>query len=94
VPFVSIKHPSFHQVIKAYSGTPSIRCGDTVKNYVMKQADSSYKDLRAKFEANCSTISLTWDRWTSPVQNIPILAVIRHWISPNFELQAVILKFL
>jgi hypothetical protein len=67
VPFVSIKHPSFHQVIEAYSGTPSIRCGDTVKNYVMKQADSSYKDLRAELKANCSTISLTWDGWTSPV---------------------------
>jgi hypothetical protein len=27
------------------------------------------------------------------VQNIPILAVIGHWISPNFELQAAILEF-
>ena len=86
VPFVSIEHPSFHQVIKAHSGTPSVRCGDTVKNHVMKQAEASYNDLRAELEANCSTISLTWDGWTSPVRNIPILAVIGHWISPNFEL--------
>ena len=78
VPFVSIEHPSFRQVIEAHGGTPSIRCADTVKNYVMKQADSSYKDLQAELEANCSTISLTWDGWTSPVRNIPILAVIRH----------------
>jgi hypothetical protein len=27
------------------------------------------------------------------VRNIPILAVIRHWISPDFELQAAILEF-
>jgi hypothetical protein len=93
VPFVSIEHPSFHQVIEAHSGTPSVRCGDTVKNHIMKQADSSYKDLRAELEANCSTISLTWDGWTSPVRNIPILAIIGHWISPNFELQAAILEF-
>ena len=62
VPFVSVEHLSFHQVIEAHGGTPSIRCSDTVKNHTMKQANESYLDLQAELESNCSTISLTWDR--------------------------------
>jgi hypothetical protein len=59
LPFVSVEHPSFYQVIEAHGGTPSIRCGDTVKNYVMKKADESYTNLQTELELNCSTIALT-----------------------------------
>jgi len=59
--FVSVEHPSFHQVIEAHGGTPSIRCDDTVKNHVIKKADSSYTNLRTEPELNCFIIALTWD---------------------------------
>jgi hypothetical protein len=59
VPFNSIKHLSFHRMIEAHSGTVSIRCANTVKNHVVKEANTSLTNLRAELEANCLTISLT-----------------------------------
>lgn len=49
--------------------------------------------MLSKWLANtCSSIALSFDAWTSS-QGIPILGVIGHWLTPQFEEREALLEF-
>jgi hypothetical protein len=45
-----------------------------------------------ELEVNCVSISFTLDLWTSP-NRTPILAIIGHWYTPDFEEREEVLEF-
>ena len=45
-----------------------------------------------ELEVNCVSISFTLDLWTSP-NRTPILAIIGHWYTPDFEEKEEVLEF-
>src|SRR3981189_221590 len=49
----------------------------------MTSFERSLSELKARLVATCSIVALTFDGWTSD-NNLPIFAVIGHWISTDY----------
>jgi hypothetical protein len=74
-PFTSVEQESFQQMFVAHGNRCVIRTANVVKDRIMAQYNTYIERLRAELESTCSTVSLTWDGWTSPNQ-VPVFAVI------------------
>jgi hypothetical protein len=79
--FDAVEHPNFQVMFKAHGCKCAILCADT-----------SLEALKAELELNCSTISLSFDGWTTK-SNIAILAIISYWIGPDFIYQKAVIEF-
>ena len=79
-------------MFKAHGCKCAVRCANTVHDRIMKQAIHALEALKAELELNCSTISLSFDGWTTK-SNIAILAIIGYWIGPDFIYRKAIVEF-
>jgi hypothetical protein len=79
-------------MFEAHGCKCAIRSADTIHDRIMENAIHCLEALKAELESNCSTISLSFDGWTTK-SNIPILAIIGHWIGPDFIYRKAIIKF-
>jgi hypothetical protein len=79
-PFSSIERPSFQRMFEAHSTKCAIRNADTIHNRVIERYTTSVAALKAQLEWDCSSIALSFDGWTTRSTNIPISAIIGHWI--------------
>lgn len=70
----------------------STRGSQTIKNCIIEQVDKAYASLKAELNTTCLTITLLLNRWTSKNHYL-ILAIIRYWITPDFEYFKAMLKF-
>jgi hAT family C-terminal dimerisation region len=64
----------------------------SLRNDVYDDFFSRRDRLIHELEVNCVSISFTLDLWTSP-NRTPILAVIGHWYTPDFEEKEEVLEF-
>ena len=79
-------------MFNAYSTKCSIRNANTIYNYIIEQCANSFIALKHQLEWDCLTIALSFDGWTTKA-NIPIFAIISHWIKIDWVVQKAILKF-
>ena len=67
-------------MFEAHSTKCAIRNADTIHDRVIERYTTSVAALKAQLEWDCSSIALSFDGWTTRGTNIPIFAIIRHWI--------------
>lgn len=91
VSFSSVGRASFQQMSAAHGNKLAIRNADTIYDRVMDQFEKSFLALKAELQSNCSTISLSFDNWTTK-SNLLIFAVIGHWIGLDWIYQKTVLE--
>jgi hypothetical protein len=69
-----------------------IKSGDTIRARLHTQLIDCRQDLINELKVNCDTISLSFDGWTSK-NNLPIFAIIGHWITPEYRYRDQVLEF-
>jgi hypothetical protein len=67
-------------MFKAYSTKRAIYNVDTIHNCVIERYTTSVAALKAQLKWDCSSIALSFNGWTTCGTNIPIFAIIGHWI--------------
>jgi hypothetical protein len=83
-PFTVVKHPAFKAIFQAVKADLPIKSADTLYNRVEKKFVHGRDHLKQGLGANCRTIALSLDVWTSEHQ-LAIPGVIGHWITPKFD---------
>lgn len=68
-----------------------LKTRDVVRTCIISRLDNQILSLKEELEL-ASSISLSLDAWTSP-NHIPVFAVIRHWITPNYVKREALFKF-
>lgn len=58
----------------------------------MEDFDLQRAELKEELSATCKTIALSLDVWTSQ-NHLPILGVIGHWLTEEFEYREKALEF-
>jgi hypothetical protein len=91
-PFTVVEQPSFQTVFEAANVKLPIKCADTLYNRIKDGFSKSRSMLKQDLVQSCDSIALSLDAWTSENQ-LPILGIIGHWITPNFEKREVVLDF-
>jgi hypothetical protein len=79
-------------MMEAHGNKPAIRNADTLHDCIITQSTASLEILKEELRIDCSTISLSFDGWTSE-NHIPIFAVIGHWIGRDWMLNKAVLEF-
>jgi hypothetical protein len=91
-PFTVVEHPAFKAIFQAVKADLPIKSADTLYNRVGKKFVHGRDHLKQELGANCRTIALSLDVWTSEHQ-LAILGVIGHWITPGFDRREELLEF-
>ena len=91
-PFTVVENPSFQAVFEAADVRLPIKSADTLYNRIRDAFSQSRIKRKQDLAQSCSSIALSLDAWTSENQ-LPILGVIGHWITPDFEKRDVLLDF-
>jgi hypothetical protein len=63
-----------------------------MKRRIVSEFELERVILKSALKSECETIALSLDAWTSANQ-LPFLAIIGHWVTPNFEYKERILEF-
>jgi hypothetical protein len=79
-------------MFEAHGCKCDIQSVNSIHNRVMENAIHCLEVLKAEPELNCSTISLSFDGWTTK-SNVPIFTIIRHWIGLDFIYQKAVIEF-
>ena len=93
-PFSGVNEDSFQKMFLAHgvSGGCVYKDPITLRNHIMEEFKLRQDQLRTELQDNCISISLTLDMWTSP-NNIPVLGIIGHWYTKDFEEREEVLDF-
>jgi hypothetical protein len=91
-PFSVIESESFLQMFTSYNIEPLIKSRETIKRRIINQFGEARLALINKLNISCSTLSLSFDCWTSR-NEVPIFAVIAYWITPEFKLEEQVIEF-
>jgi hypothetical protein len=91
--FSSIESPFFQQMISDIPGIslPFI-LQNTLTSRIAAEFELDRQKLIQELAISCQTIALLLDRWTSN-NNVPILAVIGHWLTEDFVYKEALLEF-
>ena len=92
-PFIVVEHPAFKAIFQAVKADLPIKSADTLYNRVENKFVHGRDHLKQELGANCQTIALSLDVWTSEHQ-LAILGVIGHWITPAFDKREELLEFI
>lgn len=91
-PFTAIEEPEFKNMIRVAGSTLPILSADTLRRRLLVDFEASRNDIILDLKSTCTTISLSLDAWTS-TNNLAILGVIGHWITPDFKYREYVLEF-
>ena len=92
-PFTVVEHPAFKAIFQAVKADLPIKSADTLYNRVENKFVHGRDHLKQELGANCQTIALSLDVWTSEHQ-LAILGVIGHWITPAFDKREELLELI
>ncbi|EED11685.1 conserved hypothetical protein [Talaromyces stipitatus ATCC 10500] len=91
-PFTVVEHPTWKELLKSLNANCPIKTADTLRNRVQSEYSSWRNRLKQDLADTCRSISLSLDIWTSDNQ-ISFLAVVGHWLTPEFKLREDLLEF-
>lgn len=91
-PFTVVEHPAFRALIEATGTTLPIKTADTLFNRIKEEFHSGRAYVKNELARSSRTLALSLDVWTSENQ-IAIMGIIGHWISPDFEKREELLEF-
>ena len=87
-----VEHPAFRALIEATGTTLPIKTADTLFNRIKEEFHSGRAYVKNELARSSRTLALSLDVWTSENQ-IAIMGIIGHWISPDFEKREELLEF-
>ena len=91
-PFTAVEEPTFQDMLGSDSGC-QLKSATTLKRRIMHEFQLERAMLISALEIGCRTIALSLDAWTSANQ-LPFLAIIRHWVTQDFKYEERILEFI
>jgi hypothetical protein len=91
-PFTVVEHPAFRAIFAAAEADMPIKTADTLHNRIKDKFCRGRSHLKQELATTCHSIALSLDVWTSENQ-LAILGVIGHWITPDFEKREELLEF-
>lgn len=91
-PFTVVEHPAFRALIEATGVKLPIRTADTLFNRIKDEFHLDRACVKEKLAISSRTLALSLDVWTSENQ-IAIMGIMGHWISPEFEKREELLEF-
>ena len=91
--FTTVESPEFQQIFNDLPG-PSLPFTSrmTLKRRLEKEFEAQQSELKVELFSTCKTLALSLDVWTSQ-NHLPILGVIGHWLTENFEYREKTLEF-
>ena len=93
LPFRIVEDQAFRKVFEDASMLePPFANGRHLKKNIQEDFITTREALKGELKESCSSISLSVDVWTSPNQ-LSILGVVGHWLTPNFEYKEKLLEF-
>lgn len=92
VPFSIVESPAFVSMIKSSGMSIPFKSHNTIARRIIANFDVQRENLRLDLHETCQTISLSLDAWSSQ-NGKPILAIIGHWITPEFSYREKVLEF-
>jgi hypothetical protein len=92
-PFTVVEHPTWTELLKSLNASSPIKTADTLRNRVQSEYSTWRDRLKQDLADTCQSISLSLDIWTSENQ-ISFLAVVGHWLTPDFKLREDLLEFI
>ncbi|KAK9366127.1 ribonuclease H-like domain-containing protein [Lipomyces kononenkoae] len=91
--FTTIEAPAFKQIFCDIPGiTLPLSSRHTVRQRLVEDFTKQRLQLREELGSTCKTIALSLDIWTSK-NHIPILGIIGHWLTEDFEYRERVLEF-
>lgn len=91
-PFTVVEHPAFRALIEATGASLPIKTADTLFNRIKEEFHSSRASVKEELARSSRTLALSLDVWTSENQ-IAIMGILGHWITPDFEKRDELLEF-
>ncbi|KAJ9480587.1 hypothetical protein PENNAL_c0164G05839 [Penicillium nalgiovense] len=91
-PFTVVEHPAFRALFAATGATLPIKTADTLFNRIKEDFRKNRNRVKQELARSSRTLALSLDVWTSENQ-IAIMGIIGHWISPEFEKREELLEF-
>ena len=92
-PFTVIESPAFQQLLKDIPGVSlPFTSRHTLRERLLGDFNLQRVMLKNELATTCQTIALSLDVWTSK-NHIPILGVIGHWLTEEFEYREKVLEF-
>ena len=85
--FTTIKQDSFQQIFSDISGiNPPFGSAHTLKQKIEDEFNIYCSQLKECLDTICTTIALSLDAWSSQ-NHVSILAIVGHWLTPDFKYQ-------
>lgn len=91
-PFTVVEHPAFRALIEATGASLPIKSADTLFNRIKEEFHSSRAYVKEELARSSRPLALSLDVWTSENQ-IAIMGILGHWITPDFEKRDELLEF-
>lgn len=91
-PFTVVEQPTFKALFDAAGLSLPIRSADTLRNLIQADFVEKRSNLQRDLAVSCSTVALSLDLWASEHEK-PIVGIIGHWITPDFEKREELLEF-
>ncbi|KAJ5981346.1 hypothetical protein N7522_013767 [Penicillium canescens] len=91
-PFTVVEHPAFRALFEATGAILPIKTADTLFNRIKEEFRKNRTCVKEELASSSRTLALSLDVWTSENQ-IAIMGIIGHWISPEFEKREELLEF-
>jgi len=92
-PFSIVEDDAFQEMFLAHGTQCVYKNRVTLRNHIYDDFLDRRAKLKYELDINCISISFTLDMWTSPNRK-PILAIIGHWMTPEFEEREEVLEFI
>ena len=93
LPFRIVEDQAFRKIFEdAPMLEPPFANRKQLKKNIQDDFITTREALKGELKETCSSISLSVDVWTSPNQ-LSILGVVGHWLTPNFEYKEKLLEF-
>jgi hypothetical protein len=91
-PFTVVEHPAFRALFEATGAILPIKTADTLFNRIKEDFCKNMNCMKQELASSSRTLALSLNVWTSENQ-IAIMGIIGHSISPEFEKREELLKF-
>ncbi|KAJ6001200.1 hypothetical protein N7481_001609 [Penicillium waksmanii] len=92
VAFTTIESPSFRQIFTDLGHDAALFSRHTLKRRIEAEFQRQRLQLKTELALTCRSIALSLDVWTSK-NNISIIAIIGHWLTPEFTYKQKALEF-
>lgn len=92
-PFTVIEDPAFQRIIFFLPGVSlPFTSACSVRRRIMDKFDTYRSQLNVDLATTCETVAISLDVWISETE-IPILAIIGHWLTPEFMYREKVFDF-